>query len=148
MNSADEIKIYGNSEYWSKHRIVCIHALADQNWLLNKLCLQSEECNFCDVYWDFRGYLFLISFFQSDSPSIDLRLRPNLEHPFTFLIKTRKMPLTKCMIEKGIDYLKSWISTQNMDLYKGIKSAVHVLEKDLFGNSGDTTSMEFWGHNT
>ncbi len=132
MNSSKELKIYGKPETWSKHRIVCLHALADQSSLIEELGMKPDDCVLCDVYWDFKGYLFFISFNKSNLPGIDLQLKSDLEHPYSFVIKTSKGPLTKNMIEKGIDYLKGWVETQNLDVYHEVNSSVCILKNDLF----------------
>lgn len=127
-----ELTIYGEPESWSKYRIVCLHPLADQGDLLSKLEMRPEDCVLCDVYWDYRGDLLFISFSIADSSGINLHFKSDLKHPISFVVKTSKGPLTKDMVEKGIDFLKEWIAKNDLDIYKEVDSVVPIFAKDLF----------------
>ncbi len=132
MNSSKDLKIYGKQESWSEYKIVCLHALADQSRLLKKLEMRPSDCMLCDVYWDFKGHLLFISFYNSNTPGIDLHLKPDIEHPFSFVVRTSKGPLTKDIIEKGVKFLKEWIELNTLEAYQIVNSTVCVLKNDLF----------------
>ena len=129
MLSSEQLAVYGQPEAWSRHIIVCLHALADQIELLEKLDMTIEESVVCDVYWDLKGLLFFISFNVSSSPGVYLYLKEDVEHPYSFSIKTTRKPLTRNVIDSGLDFLCQWINSNELKEYEDVDS-VYCLSKN------------------
>jgi hypothetical protein len=115
MKANDELRLHGEPEPWARNMIVCMHPLGDQESLLQRLNMNAADCNACDIYWAYKGNLFFVSVFSSDKLGIDLRRNVNLEHPFSFTVRTSRCPLTTNDIDRTIDYLRNWVEAHTLE---------------------------------
>ena len=131
--SAEKLRIYGEPDTVRGFSFVTLHPLADEVQVLDWLSMLPINCDYCDLYWQYRARLFFVSIasLKDKKPFVSYHFKENSEDGFSFYVVTHERSLTKLSVERALQFLAGWVNNHEILLKKEVSSPLIITNEDI-----------------